>query len=89
MALDKVVENILESARKDASQLIAIAEKEKASILQQAEESIAAKKLEQQKELDETIRRLRQQEISSAELEAKRIVLNVRKDVLDRSLRAP
>lgn len=83
MALDKVVEDILESARKDASQLIAIAEKEKASILQQAKESIAAKNLEQQKQLDETIRRLRQQEVSSAELEAKRVVLNVRKDVLD------
>lgn len=83
MALDKVVEDILESARKDASQLIATAEKEKASILQQANESIAAKKLERQKQLDETIRRLNQQEVSSAELEAKRVVLNVRKDVLD------
>ncbi len=83
MALDKVVEDILESARKDASQLIATAEKEKASILQQGNESIAAKKLERQKQLDETIRRLNQQEVSSAELEAKRVVLNVRKDVLD------
>jgi V/A-type H+/Na+-transporting ATPase subunit E len=83
MALDKVVEDILESARKDASQLIATAEKEKASVLQQANESIAAKRLEGQKQLDETIKRLKQQEVSSGELEAKRIVLNVRKDVLD------
>jgi V/A-type H+/Na+-transporting ATPase subunit E len=83
MALDKVVDDILESAKKDASQLTATAEKEKASILQQAKESIAAKKQEGQKQLDETIKRLRQQEVSSAELEAKRVVLNVRKDVLD------
>ncbi len=86
MALDKVVEDILESARKDASQLIATAEKEKASILQQANESIAAKRLEQQKQLEETVKRLKQQEVSSAELEAKRVVLNVRKDVLDQVL---
>ncbi len=83
MALDKVVEDILESARKDASQLIATAEKEKASILQQANESISVKKLERQKQFDETIKRLKQQEVSSGELEAKRVVLNVRKDVLD------
>ena len=83
MALDKVVDEILESARKDAGQLIATAEKEKASILQQANESITAQRLERKKQLEEVIRRLKQQEVSSAELEAKRVVLNVRKGVLD------
>lgn len=87
MALDKVVEEILESARKDANQLIASAEKEKSSILQLANENIANRRKEQDKQLEEMVRRLRQQEVSSAELDAKRIVLNTKKEVLDRTFK--
>jgi V/A-type H+-transporting ATPase subunit E len=83
MALDKVVADILESAKKDADQLIGSAEKDRAATLKAAEDSIAAKRKEQEKRLAEAIKRLRQQEISSAELEAKRIVLNARKEILD------
>lgn len=85
MALDKVVGNILESAKKEAATHIATAEKERASILQQADETIANKKKAQEKELEIALKRLRQQEISSAELEAKRIILNAKKEILDRS----
>jgi V/A-type H+-transporting ATPase subunit E len=79
------VEDILESARKDADQLKAAAEKEKKAILGQANESISGRKVESEKRLAESIRRLKQQEISSAELEAKRIVLNSKKEVLDQT----
>jgi V/A-type H+/Na+-transporting ATPase subunit E len=85
MALDKVIGNIQESATKEAAALIATSEKERAQILQQADETIASKKKAQEKELEIALKRLRQQEISSAELEAKRIVLNAKKEVLDRS----
>ena len=85
MALDKVVEEILESARKEADGLVQAAEKERQSVLQQAEESIAGKKAAQKKQTEEAIRRLRQQEISSAELEAKRVVINARKEMLDKT----
>jgi V/A-type H+-transporting ATPase subunit E len=85
MALDKVVGNILETANKESAARIATAEKERATILQQADETIASKKKAQDKELEIALKRLRQQEISSAELEAKRIVLNAKKGVLDRS----
>jgi V/A-type H+-transporting ATPase subunit E len=85
MALDKVVGNILESANKEAAAQVAAAEKERASVLQQADETIANKKKAQEKELEIALKRLRQQEISSAELEAKRIVLNSKKEILDRS----
>jgi V/A-type H+-transporting ATPase subunit E len=86
MALDKVIGNILESANKESAALIATAEKERASILHQADGTIAEKKKAQEKELEIALKRLRQQEISSAELEAKRIVLNAKKEMLDRSL---
>jgi V/A-type H+-transporting ATPase subunit E len=87
MALDNVVGEIRDSAEKEANALIQEAEKEKASILQQADESIAAKKKAQQKELELSLVRLKQQELSSAELEAKRIVLNAKKDALDEAFR--
>lgn len=85
MALDEVISNITESAQAKARELSAEAEKERAAILKQADDKIAAKRLAQQKELEAALKRLKQQEISSAELEAKRIVLNAKKDVMDRS----
>ena len=87
MALDTVVGDILASANKEADKLVQDAEKEKASILQQADETIATKKKAQAKELELALVRLKQQEISSAELEAKRIVLNAKKDALDEAFR--
>jgi len=85
MALDKVVEEILESARKEADALIQTAEKEKKSILQLAGDNVAARKQAQVKQTEEATKRLRQQELSSAELEAKRISLNARKEMLDKT----
>lgn len=85
MALERVVDDVLESARKDADQLRQSAEKERATILSQANEAVLGRKMASEKGLEESIRRLKQQEISSAELEAKRIVLNSKKDVLDRT----
>ncbi|OPY33366.1 MAG: V-type ATP synthase subunit E [Methanomassiliicoccales archaeon PtaU1.Bin124] len=87
MALDNVVGQILDSANKDADKLIQEAEKEKAAILNQADDSIAAKKKAQDKEQEVALVRLKQQELSSAELEAKRIVLNAKKEVLDETFR--
>lgn len=85
MALDKVVGNILEIANTEAAARIATAQNERATILQQADQTIANKKKAQEKELEIALKRLRQQEISSAELEAKRIVLNAKKEILDRT----
>ena len=85
MALDEVINNITESAQAKAGELIQEAEKEKTAILKQADDKVAAKRIAQQKELEVALKRLKQQEISSAELEAKRIILNAKKDVLDKS----
>jgi V/A-type H+-transporting ATPase subunit E len=83
MALDNVVGQILESANKEADTLTQEAEREKASILKQADEQLAVKQKAEQKDLEQTLTRMRQQELSSAELEAKRVTLNARKQVLD------
>jgi len=81
--LDNVVGQILASAQQEADKLVKEAESERASILRQADEGIAAKKKVSDKELEQAVFRLRQQELSSAELEAKRVVLNQKKEVLD------
>ncbi|TFG56227.1 MAG: hypothetical protein E4H30_04915 [Methanomassiliicoccus sp.] len=88
MALDEVINSITEAARAKAGELIQEAEKEKAAILQQADEKVSARRLAQQNELEVALKRLKQQEISSAELEAKRITLNAKKDVMDKSFQA-
>jgi len=85
MALDNVVDEILESANKEADQILRAGEKEKVAILQQAADAVLSKQKAQQKETEDAVKRLRQQELSSAELEEKRIVLNARKEMLDRT----
>ncbi len=83
MALDKVIRDILDNARMEANKLAEEAEKERTAILRAAEEEIAKKRKLREREAHETLRRLTRQEISSAELEAKRIVLNAKKEILD------
>ncbi|MDD1767665.1 MAG: hypothetical protein LUQ27_03745 [Methanomassiliicoccales archaeon] len=82
MALDKVIKDILDSARMEANKLAEEAEKEKTAILRAADDEIAKKRKLREREAQEILRRLTRQEISSAELEAKRIVLNAKKEVL-------
>ncbi|NLI74548.1 MAG: hypothetical protein GX369_07250 [Euryarchaeota archaeon] len=85
MALDKVANEILESARQEGNLLIQEAEKERARILKEADQEIEKMRKANEKELQETILRMRRQEQSSAELESKKIVLNKRKEILNRT----
>jgi V/A-type H+-transporting ATPase subunit E len=85
MALDEVINNILASAQTKSEEMVREAENERSTILHQVDEKASAKRLVQEKELGTAIERLKQQEISSAELEAKRTILNAKKEVLDRS----
>lgn len=85
MALDKVVDNILGSADQEAEKRIQEAQKERARILQEADQKIDKKQKAEEKELQDALVRMRRQEMSSAELEAKKIVLNTRKEILNRT----
>jgi len=85
MALDKVANNILDNARKEADLRIQEAEKERAKILQETDQKIERMQKAEEKELQDALVRMRRQELSSAELEAKKIVLNKRKDILNRT----
>ncbi len=85
MALEKVANDILENARKEADLRIQEAEKERAKILQETDLKIEKMRKSEEKELQDALARMRRQELSSAELEAKKIVLNKRKDILNRT----
>jgi len=85
MALDKVVENILSSAQMEADKRVQDAEKERARILQETDQKIDKMRKAEEKELQEALLRMRRQELSSAELEAKKIVLNKRKEILNQT----
>ncbi len=85
MALDKVANDILEDARKEADQRIQEAEKERAKILLETDQKIEKMRKVEEKELQDALMRMGRQELSSAELEAKKIVLNKRKDILNRT----
>lgn len=85
MALDKVANDILENARKEADLRVQEAEKERAKILQETDQKIEKMRKAEEKELQDALTRMRRQELSSAELEAKKIVLNKRKDILNQT----
>lgn len=85
MALDSVVKDIIEDAEAKASSLRKEGEEEAAKLLAKAEETVSEMKKKEDKRLEESIARLQRQELSSAELESKKIVLSKKKEILDRS----
>ena len=81
-ALANVTQEILKTAEDEARSVKAQAEQEIAKIAADAESKIAELVGREAKKRDEEIDRLKRQEISSAELESKKIVLAKKKDVL-------
>ena len=84
MGLETVVKDITDVANAEASKINAEADTEVSNILDEARQS--AKKImgDRLAKSEDDIKKLRQQEISSANLEVKRKMLNARKEVLDK-----
>ena len=85
MALDDVKLEITRSAEQKAAAIMAEADAEVATIMEAAEQEISATKAKEDKRLAESIERLKRQELSSAELESKKIVLAKKKEILGRA----
>lgn len=85
MALDEVKLEIQKSAEQTAAAIMAEADAEVRSIMAQADSEISAMKEKEDKRLAESIERLKRQEISSAELESKKIVLAKKKEILNKA----
>ena len=84
MGLETVVKDIMDAAQAEVTQLDSEADAEATAILDEAKQS--AKKImgESLAKAEDDIKKIRQQEISSANLEVKRTLLNARKDVLEK-----
>ena len=85
MVLDKVIDDIVAAAKAEASEMLVEANAQRETILGEAKAKVSDIRKKEEIELNETVRRLKRQEISSAELEAKKIVLSKKKDILDRA----
>ena len=83
MGLETVVKDIMDFAQKEVSQIDAEADAEISVILDDARQ--AAKKImgERLSKAEDDIKKIRQQETSSSNLEVKRAILNARKEVLE------
>jgi V/A-type H+/Na+-transporting ATPase subunit E len=84
MGLETVIKDIMGAAQTEVNMVNADADAEVSQILDDARQT--AKKImgDRLAKAEDDIKRLRQQEISSANLEVKRTMLNARKEVLDK-----
>ncbi|WP_135612995.1 V-type ATP synthase subunit E [Methanococcoides sp. AM1] len=84
MGLETVIKDIMDAAQANVTMVSAEADAEVSQILDDAKQS--AKKImgDRLAKAEDDIKRLRQQETSSANLEVKRATLNARKEVLDK-----
>jgi len=83
MSLEKVIESILETGKKEAQQIVQQGKKEReeqVKTAQEAGQNLLNSKIEESKKL---VQRMNTQEIARAELESKKIVLGSQKEILD------
>jgi len=83
MGLDAIVEEIRAKGRIEADKIGEEASLEVSKITAEAEASAARLKAAKEEAVRKEIDRLRQQEVSSANLEVKKAILNARKEILD------
>ena len=85
MALDAVVESILNTSKGKVAEINGAADQEVARILNEARERAAEIKSRKEAEVGHTVEAIERREISSANLEVKRSELNVHKDLLEQA----
>ncbi len=83
MGLDAIVEEISDKGRIEADKIGEEASLEVSKIIAEAEANAVRLKAAKEEAVRKEIDRLRQQELSSANLEVKKAILNARKEILD------
>jgi V/A-type H+-transporting ATPase subunit E len=83
MSLETVVEDIRKEALKSAKRILSEASKVEEGIVDSAKKSAAGVKMEGKEEVDRIIRLEREQRFSSANLEAKQKVLEMKRDLIE------
>src|SRR3989344_5441071 len=83
MTLESVKDEILNSAKSQASAMTAEARKEANRIATEAEKKIEEMKSKSESEAKRTMDTIKRQEMSSAELENKKMLLEAKKQIVD------
>jgi V/A-type H+-transporting ATPase subunit E len=83
MGLDAIIEEIKAKGRAEADTISGETSQEVSKIIADAQASAAKIKAAREVEVKKEIDRMRQQELSSANLEVKKLILNARKEILD------
>ena len=83
MGLETVKEEIIREAKEQASALIAEARKESSRLMKEAENKLDEMKKKSDAETQKTLEHLKRQELASAELESKKIILEVKKQLIE------
>ncbi|MBU4374794.1 MAG: V-type ATP synthase subunit E [Euryarchaeota archaeon] len=83
MGLDAIIEEIKAKGRAEADKISEETSSEVLKIIAEAKANAAVLKAAKEEAVRKEIDRLRQQEVSSANLEAKKAILNARKEILD------
>ncbi len=83
MGLDAIVEEIKAKGREEANRISSETDKEVSKIIAEAQASAAKLKAVRIEAVKKEIDRMKQQELSSANLEVKKAILNARKEILD------
>ncbi|HJH31342.1 MAG TPA: V-type ATP synthase subunit E [Methanosarcinaceae archaeon] len=83
MGLETVVKDIMDVAQAEVSRINANTDDEVSNIMDEARQSARTILGNRLAKAEDDVKKLRQQEISSANLEVKRTTLNARKEVLD------
>ncbi len=83
MGLDAIVGEIKARGKEEADRISSETQKEVSKIIAEAQASAAKLKAAREEAVKKEIDRMRQQELSSANLEVKKAILNARKEILD------
>ena len=84
MGLETVVKDIMDAAQAEVSKLDSEADAEVSLILDEAKQNAKRIMGERLAKAEDDIKKIRQQEISSGNLEVKRTLLNARKEILEK-----
>lgn len=84
MTLDNVLNEIHAKGQQDVSKIIQEGQREAEKLLAEAKTKLKNMEDTKQKETNEKIKQLKIQELSIAELDAKKFILNMQKDMLER-----
>ncbi len=83
MGMEALVDEILQSAEKQADEILKNARKEARSIIRDAEAKISKLRKDWEEENDHILGDLRRKRKASAKLEASRILMNAKKELMD------